>query len=65
MARYVPTGNVWPISKAKANFAAFLRAAEREPQIITVRGVEKAVIMMNADAKRLGFGEFYPPKAED
>lgn len=54
MSRYVPTGNIWPISKAKANFAAFLRAAEKEPQIITVRGVEKAVFLSRQEIERLG-----------
>jgi prevent-host-death family protein len=55
MVRHVSAnGNVWSISKAKANFAAFLRAAEKEPQIVTVRGVPKAVLLLKKNAKALG-----------
>jgi prevent-host-death family protein len=45
-------GNSWPMSKAKANFAAFLRAAEKEPQIVTVRGKPKVEIRLLSNAKK-------------
>jgi hypothetical protein len=46
MAKATPTENAWSISKAKANFAAFQRAAEKRPQIITVRGVPRYEIRL-------------------
>jgi prevent-host-death family protein len=39
-------GREWSVSEAKANFAAFLRAAEKGPQIVMVRGVRKAEIRL-------------------
>jgi prevent-host-death family protein len=43
---------VWSISQAKANFAAFLKAAERKPQTVTVRGVPKVEIRLLPGAKK-------------
>jgi prevent-host-death family protein len=43
----IPTlRNIWSVSEAKANLAAFLKAAEKKPQMITVRGVAKAEIRL-------------------
>ncbi|MGH6872824.1 MAG: type II toxin-antitoxin system prevent-host-death family antitoxin [Rhizomicrobium sp.] len=53
LRRKIPVqSNVWPISVAKANFAAFLRAAERRPQIVTVRGIKRAEIHLLASYAR-------------
>ncbi|HEY5239070.1 MAG TPA: type II toxin-antitoxin system prevent-host-death family antitoxin [Rhizomicrobium sp.] len=44
--------NRWPISKVKANFSAFLRAAEKSPQIVTVRGAAKAEVRLLSQVKK-------------
>jgi len=34
-------GKIWPVQDAKARFSELLRAAEKEPQVITFRGEPK------------------------
>jgi prevent-host-death family protein len=58
MTKSIPRG-VWSISKAKANFAAFLKSVETGPQVVTVRGVPKAVALGKKEAERLGVGKHY------
>lgn len=44
----------WPLQDAKNRFSALVKAAEKEgPQVITVRGQEKAVLLSNEDYQRL------------
>jgi prevent-host-death family protein len=43
----------WQLQKAKAMFSEVVRSAAREPQIITVRGEEKAVVLSMEDYKKL------------
>ena len=38
--------NVWQLQEAKAKFSAFVRAAERYPQLVTVHG-QKRVMMVS------------------
>lgn len=44
---------MWPVQDAKARFSEMLRAAAGEPQHITHRGAEKAVIMSAEEYRRL------------
>ena len=44
---------VWPVQDAKARFSEVLRAAETEPQHITYRGEEKAVLLSVKEFRRL------------
>lgn len=43
----------WPVQDAKARFSEMLRAAADEPQHITHRGEEKAVLMSAEEYRRL------------
>jgi prevent-host-death family protein len=43
----------WQLQKAKAMLSEVVRSAEREPQIITVRGEEKAVVLSMEEYKKL------------
>lgn len=43
----------WAVQDAKARFSEVLRAAEKEPQHITYRGEEKAVLISAEDFRRL------------
>lgn len=43
----------WPVQDAKARFSEVLRDAEKEPQRITHRGVEKAVVLSAKEYRRL------------
>jgi prevent-host-death family protein len=43
----------WQLQKAKAMLSEVVRSAAREPQIITVRGEEKAVILSMDEYKKL------------
>jgi prevent-host-death family protein len=43
----------WQLQKAKAMLSEVVRSAAREPQIITVRGEEKAVVLSMEDYKKL------------
>jgi prevent-host-death family protein len=47
----------WPVQDAKARFSEILREAEREPQIITRRGEETAVLMSAEQYRRLRGGK--------
>ena len=38
-------GPVWQLQEAKAMFSKVVRSSEQEPQIITVHGKEKAVVL--------------------
>lgn len=44
--------NVWQLQEGKAKFSALMRAAERYPQIITVHGQKRAVVLSWAVFKR-------------
>ena len=44
---------IWPVQEAKARFSEVLRAAEKEPQHITLRGQEKAVLISAQEYRRL------------
>jgi prevent-host-death family protein len=46
-------GKVWPLQDAKARFSEVVRAATREPQYITVRGEETAVLISADEYRRL------------
>ena len=43
----------WQVQDAKARFSEVLRAAEKEPQHITDRGKEKAVLLSIKEFRRL------------
>jgi len=43
----------WPVQDAKARFSELLRAAEDEPQRITHRGEERAVLISSEEYRRL------------
>lgn len=43
----------WPLQDAKAKFSEVIRAAENEPQHITLRGEEKAVVISSEEYRRL------------
>jgi prevent-host-death family protein len=43
----------WQLQKAKARLSEIVRSAAREPQIITVRGEEKAVVLSMDEYKKL------------
>ena len=43
----------WPVQDAKARFSELLRASEKEPQSITLRGEEAAVLISPAEYRRL------------
>jgi prevent-host-death family protein len=47
----------WQLQEAKAMLSEVVRSAAREPQIITVRGEEKAVVLSMDEYKKLN-----PPK---
>ena len=42
----------WPVQDAKARFSELLRAAEKEPQIITYRGKPKIEVRAIEDKKK-------------
>ncbi|MDR3147278.1 MAG: type II toxin-antitoxin system prevent-host-death family antitoxin [Treponema sp.] len=48
---------VWQLQEAKAMLSEVVRSAAQEPQIITVRGEEKAVVLSMTEYKKLN-----PPK---
>jgi antitoxin Phd len=43
----------WALQDAKARLSELVRAAEKEPQIITLRGEEAAVVVSAAEFHRL------------
>jgi len=43
----------WSVQDAKARFSELLRAAEKQPQRITVRGKPAAVLLSDTDYRRL------------
>ena len=47
---------IWPVQDAKARFSELLRAAETEPQYITLRGEEKGVLLSSEEYRRLRKG---------
>ncbi|MDR2176518.1 MAG: type II toxin-antitoxin system prevent-host-death family antitoxin [Treponema sp.] len=47
----------WQLQEAKAMLSEVVRSAAREPQIITIRGEEKAVVLSMDEYKKLN-----PPK---
>lgn len=51
----------WALQDAKARFSELVRAAEKEPQRITVRGEPTAVLISEAEYRRLS-GESDRPK---
>jgi prevent-host-death family protein len=50
----------WALQDAKARLSELVRAAEKEPQHITVRGEPAAVLLSETDYRRLAGGS--PPK---
>ena len=44
---------VWQLQRAKAMLSEVVRSAAREPQIITVRGEEKAVVLSMDEYRKL------------
>ncbi len=48
---------IWPLQDAKARFSEVMRAAEKEPQHITLRGEEKAVLISAEEYRRLRKGK--------
>jgi prevent-host-death family protein len=44
---------IWQLQEAKAMLSEVVRSAGREPQIITVRGEEKAVVLSMDEYKKL------------
>ena len=49
-------GKIWPLQDAKARFSEVVRAASKEPQFITVRGEEAAVLVSADEFRRLKSG---------
>jgi prevent-host-death family protein len=45
--------STWQLQKAKAMLSEVVKSAAREPQIITVRGEEKAVVLSMEEYKKL------------
>ncbi|MDR0657222.1 MAG: type II toxin-antitoxin system prevent-host-death family antitoxin [Treponema sp.] len=43
----------WQLQEAKAMLSALIKAAEEEPQIITVRGEETAVLLSKEEYRKL------------
>jgi antitoxin Phd len=43
----------WALQDAKARLSQLVRAAEKEPQIITLRGEEAVVVVSTAEFQRL------------
>jgi len=43
----------WPVQDAKARFSELLRAAEKEPQRITLRGEPAGVLLSEEEYRRL------------
>jgi prevent-host-death family protein len=48
---------VWPLQDAKARFSEVIRAAAEEPQYITLRGEETAVVISSREFRRLRRGK--------
>ncbi len=48
---------IWTITDAKARLSEVIRAAEKEPQRITLRGEEKAVVISSEEYRRLRKGK--------
>jgi prevent-host-death family protein len=46
-------GKIWPLQDAKARLSEVVRAASKEPQFITLRGEEAAVLVSPEDYRRL------------
>jgi len=46
-------GKTWPLQDAKARLSELVRAAEKEPQFITLRGNEKVVVVSASEYRRL------------
>lgn len=44
---------IWPLQDAKARLSEVIRAAAEEPQHITLRGEEKAVVISSQEFRRL------------
>lgn len=44
---------IWPMQDAKARLSEVIRAAEKEPQRISLRGEEKAVVLSADEYRRL------------
>ena len=44
---------IWPLQDAKARLSEVIRACADEPQHITLRGEEKAVVISSKEFKRL------------
>ena len=53
MNRQTPIRPPWKLQDAKNRFSELVRATERGPQRITVRGEEKAVMVSAADYARV------------
>jgi antitoxin Phd len=49
-------GKIWPLQDAKARFSELVRAASKEPQFITLRGEEAAVLLSVDQYRRLKGG---------
>lgn len=46
--------HTWPLQDAKSHFSALIRLCnEQGPQVVTVRGTEKAVILSKNDYEQL------------
>jgi prevent-host-death family protein len=47
-------GKIWPVQDAKARFSELLRAAEKEPQVITYRGEPKFEVRVREKTGKAG-----------
>lgn len=47
-------GKIWPVQDAKARFSELLRAAEKEPQVITYRGEPKFEVRVREKSGKPG-----------
>jgi prevent-host-death family protein len=54
----------WQLQEAKAMLSELVKSAAREPQIITVRGEEKAVVLSMDEYKKLVKSEQKPSLVE-
>lgn len=44
---------IWPLQEAKAHFSELIRACQKSPQIVSVRGHEEAVVISKKDYEAL------------
>jgi len=44
---------IWPLQDAKARFSEMIRASAKEPQFVSIRGEEEAVVLSKKEYDRI------------